>query len=84
MSKKHNEHISSLLTNIEVTLGKLDVHICEIKKDIKEISLENKELESKVNALETFKSKTVGASVVIIPAIAFIGAILKDTLLNIL
>jgi hypothetical protein len=76
MSKKDELH--RLLIEIEVSLAKIGVHLDDIKSDLEEIKHKNRALEDKVEKLESFKAKVLGAGSVIIPVVAFIAAVGHD------
>lgn len=78
MSKHNNNEMYQILVNVEVALGKIGVHLEDIKADVAEIKHRNNELEKKVEELERFKSKVLGGSAVLIPIIAFMAAVGHD------
>lgn len=74
---KHDE-LQRMLTDIEISLAKIEVHLSDIKKDIVETKQVTEKTETRVNDLEKFKDKSVGAVSIIIPVIAFMAAIGHD------
>ena len=72
------DELREMLVNIEVSLGKIDVHMQDIKADIKELKASEAENEKRIKELEEFKSKAIGATTILVPTIAFIAAIGHD------
>ena len=74
---KHDE-LQRMLTEIEISLAKIEVHLTDIKSDVAESKKLSEKTEERVKDLETFKSKTVGAVSIIVPIVAFMAAIGHD------
>lgn len=72
------DELREMLTAIEVSLGKIDVHMQDIKSDIKDLKDKEHENEKRIKELEEFKSKAIGASTILVPFIAFMAAIGHD------
>ena len=77
MNGTQKELIKALI-NIEVQLAKIEVHLSELKADVKKQETDLLVMEEKVSKLETFKDKMMGASIVLVPIIAFVSAIGHD------
>lgn len=74
---KHDD-LQRMLTEIEISIAKIEVHLADIKSDVLETKQVTEKTEERVKELETFKSKTIGAVSIIIPIVAFIAAIGHD------
>lgn len=74
---KHDD-LQRMLTEIEISLAKIEVHLADIKSDVVENKIISEKTEERVKDLETFKSKTVGAVSIIIPIVAFVAAVGHD------
>jgi hypothetical protein len=72
------DDLREMLINIEVCLGKIDVHMQDLKADIKELKEKELENSKRIQELENFKAKAIGATSIIVPVIAFIAAIGHD------
>lgn len=74
---KHDD-LQRMLTEIEISIAKIEVHLADIKSDVLETKQVTEKTEERVKELETFKSKTIGAVSIIIPIVAFIAAVGHD------
>lgn len=72
------DDLRELLINIEVSLVKIDVHMQDLKSDIKELKEKELENSKRIQELENFKAKALGATSILVPVIAFIAAIGHD------
>lgn len=73
---KHD--LIEILQEIQVNLARIEVHINDIKTDVQESKLKQKELEMKVEDLNQFKSKVIGAATIVTAVCTFLAAIGHD------
>lgn len=77
-------NINKALRDIEIALGKIEVHMLDIKQDLQDVRIKNKELELKVEELNNFKAKVLGAGTVIIAVATFVASIGHDLIKKIM
>lgn len=65
------DNIEKTLVEIEVALGKISVHLEDIKEDLHETKGKLKESDKRLSELENFKSRTLGAAMILAPLVAF-------------
>lgn len=75
-NKISSKEFINILTKIEINLAEIGVHVDEIKKDIQELKQKHNDVDKKVEALEHFKDKLLGAAIIAVPVCSGITAIL--------
>lgn len=79
-----NHNVDKSLRHIELTLSKIEIHLQDVKQDLSEMKLKHKEIEVKVEDLDRFKSKVVGAATIVTAVVAFLASIGHDLIKKIM